>query len=119
MGIERTGIKRTDSERKMEDIREKEGLRLRDGPVGGYRRRAEERMYDAGLQESTHEERREMGDCREKDGIGTQDSNRVTEDSTYEHRWRDGPGRGNRRRAEERMYNADCRTGHMRVGGSM
>ena len=52
MGIERTG-----SERKMGDVREKEGsgtqesnrvtegLRLRDGLVGGYRRRIEERMY--------------------------------------------------------------------------
>ena len=65
MGIERTG-----SERKMGDVREKEGsgtqesnrvtegLRLRDGPVGGYRRRIEERMYNAGLQERTREETR-------------------------------------------------------------
>ena len=113
MGIERTG-----SERKMGDVREKEGsgtqesnmvtegLRLRDGPVGGYRRRIEERMYSAGLKERTHEEIREMADGRKKDRSGTQDSNRATEDSTYEHRWRDGPGRGNRRRAEERLYNA-------------
>ena len=46
---------------------------------------------------------RKMGDGREKDGSGTQDSNRVTKDSTYEQRWRDEPGRGNKRRAEERM----------------
>ena len=113
MGIERTG-----SERKMGDVREKEGsvtqesnmvtegLRLRDGPVGGYRRRIEERLYSAGLKERTHEEIREMAVGRKKDRSGTQDSNRATEDSTYEHRWRDGPGRGNRRRAEERLYNA-------------
>ena len=91
---------------KQDSNRVTEGLRWRDGPGRGNRRRAEERMYNAGLQERTHEERRELGDGREKDGSGTQDSNRVTEDRTYEHRWRDGPGRGNRRRAEERMYNA-------------
>ena len=76
MGIERTGVKGIGSERKMGDAREKEGtgtqddnrttegLRLKDGPMGGYRGRAEERMYNAGLQERTHEDGREMGDGR-------------------------------------------------------
>ena len=47
-----------------------------------------------------------MGDNRDKDRPGTQDTNRVTEDSAGEHRRRTFQGRGHRRSAEERMYNA-------------
>ena len=48
-----------------------------------------------------------MGDIRDKDRSGTQDSNSVTEDSAWEYRRRTGQGRGHRRSAEERLYNAE------------
>ena len=44
-----------------------------------------------------------MGDVRDKDRSGIQDSNSVTEDSAWEHRRREGQGRGHRSSTVERI----------------